>query len=176
MATANSQNTRNAVTSVGSGLQGVQGPIATAIRDSTGNPVTVRGTGPLRAQGPLAGAPRGATLGYNDPPALRRTFDEPEQPRAPFIHPGEVEAEHDDPLTEDGWPTEGYDETSYFPHDGEEEEYNPFEGIQGLEGCSLTGLGSALPKQRTVVTPTERQLAPGERRCSHGPPIQSRHP
>ena len=60
MATANSQNTRNAVTSVGSGLQGVQGPIATAIRDSTGNPVTVRGTGPLRAQGPLAG--------YNDPP------------------------------------------------------------------------------------------------------------
>ena len=28
-----------------------------------------------------------------------------------------------------------------------------------MEGCSLTGLGSALPKQRTVVTPTERQLA-----------------
>ena len=41
----------------------------------------------------------------------------------------------------------------------EKEEYNPFEGIQGLEGCSLTGLGSALPEQRTVVTPTERQLA-----------------
>ena len=107
MATANSQNTRNAVTSVGTGLHGAQDPIATAICDSTGNLVTVRGTGPLRAQGPLAGAPRGATLGYNDPPALRRTFDEPEQPRAPFIHPGEVEAEHDDPLTEDGWPTEG---------------------------------------------------------------------
>ena len=70
-----------------------------------------------------------------------------------------MEAEHYDPLTEDGWPTEGYDETSYFPHEGEEEEYNPFEGIQGLEGCSLTGLSSALPKQRTVVTPTERQLA-----------------
>ena len=69
-----------------------------------------------------------------------------------------MEAEHDDPLTEDGWPTEGYDEASYFLHEGEEEEYIPFEGIQGLEGCSLFGLGSALPKQRTVVTPTERRF------------------
>ena len=33
----------------------------------------------------------------------------------------------------------------------QEERYNPFQGIDGLEGCSLTGLGSALSRQKTLV-------------------------
>ena len=41
----------------------------------------------------------------------------------------------------------------------QDNDYNPFQGRDGLEGCSLTGLGSALSRQRTVVTPSTRQLA-----------------
>ena len=33
------------------------------------------------------------------------------------------------------------------------------QGRDGLEGCSLTGLGSALSSRRTVVTTTSTQLA-----------------
>ena len=43
--------------------------------------------------------------------------------------------------------------------DKREVEYNPFQGRNGLERCSLTGLGSALSRRRTVVTPTSTQLA-----------------
>ena len=39
-----------------------------------------------------------------------------------------------------------------------EVEYNPFQGRDGLEGCSLTGLESALSRRRTVVTPTSTRL------------------
>ena len=45
-----------------------------------------------------------------------------------------------------------------------EEEYNPFQGIEGLDGYSLTGLGSALPRQKVMVTSSSRQLSSrGER-------------
>ena len=43
--------------------------------------------------------------------------------------------------------------------DQHEVEYNPFQGRDYLEGCSLTGLGSALSRRKTVVTPTSTQLA-----------------
>ena len=33
------------------------------------------------------------------------------------------------------------------------EEYSPFQGRDGLEGCSVTDLVSALSRKRTVVTP-----------------------
>ena len=43
--------------------------------------------------------------------------------------------------------------------DQREVEYNPFQDRDGLEGCSMPGLGSALSRRRTVVTPTSTQLA-----------------
>ena len=49
---------------------------------------------------------------------------------------------HEDPVVED-----------------QEEVYNPFQGIQGLDGYCLTGLGSALPRQKVIVTPSVRQMS-----------------
>ena len=43
--------------------------------------------------------------------------------------------------------------------DQHEVEYNSFQGRDYLEGCSLTGLGSALSRGKTVVTPSSTQLA-----------------
>ena len=37
--------------------------------------------------------------------------------------------------------------------------HDPFQGITDLEGCSLAGLGSALPKQRLTVIPLNKELA-----------------
>ena len=49
---------------------------------------------------------------------------------------------HEDPVVED-----------------QEEVCNQFQGIEGLDGYSLTGLSSALPRQKVVVTPLVRQLS-----------------
>ena len=38
----------------------------------------------------------------------------------------------------------------------QEERYNPFQGIDGLERCSLIGLGSALSRQKTLVVPSSQ--------------------
>ena len=40
----------------------------------------------------------------------------------------------------------------------QEQSYNPFQGIDGLEGCSLTGLGSALSRQKTLVVHSSQKL------------------
>ena len=37
--------------------------------------------------------------------------------------------------------------------------HDPFQGITDLEGCSLAGVGSALPRQRLTVTPLNKELA-----------------
>ena len=39
------------------------------------------------------------------------------------------------------------------------ERYNPFQEIDGLEGCSLTGLGSSLSRQNALAVPSSQQLA-----------------
>ena len=38
----------------------------------------------------------------------------------------------------------------------QEERYNPFQRIDGLEGWSLTGLESALSSQKTLVVPSSQ--------------------
>ena len=40
----------------------------------------------------------------------------------------------------------------------QKERYNPFQGNDGLEGCSLTGLGSALSGQKTLVVHSSQKL------------------
>ena len=38
----------------------------------------------------------------------------------------------------------------------QQERYSPFQVIDGLEGCSLTGLVSALSKQKTLLVPSSQ--------------------
>ena len=59
----------------------------------------------------------------------------------------EVQWREDDPIDD------GADQTTA------EEEYNPVQLIEGLEGYSLTSLGSALQRQKVMVTPSSRQLS-----------------
>ena len=40
----------------------------------------------------------------------------------------------------------------------QEERYNPFQGIDDLDGCSLAGLGSALSRQKTLVVRGVRKM------------------
>ena len=158
-------------TTSGTGPSTAQGPLSTT--PGTGPPTVqgpmsyAPGTGPLRAQGPLTDVPR-------DVPATTHHELLTEEPRwahsvvhtgeraLPVGHPVAVGAHviedetlpewHEDPVVED-----------------QEEVYNPFQGIEGLDGYSLTGLGSALLRQKVVVTSSVRQLEASPRRQGDGP-------
>ena len=158
-------------TTSGTGPSTAQGPLSTT--PGTGPPTVqgpmsyAPGTGPLRAQGPLTDVPR-------DVPATTHHELLTEEPRwahsvvhtgeraLPVGHPVAVGAHviedetlpewHEDPVMED-----------------QEEVYNPFQGIEGLDSYSLTGLGSALLRQKVVVTSSVKQLEASPRRQGDGP-------
>ena len=162
------ESVRFAVPSERAGLHGDQAPMFDNLVGSEGN-VTSLGTGLLRAQGPLAGTSRGATLDFSNPPALRRRLTGREQAQAPLFRSSETEVQGEpmsfaaqvlsDLPEEEVWTNDGLEEATYFSPEEPEEEYNPFKGIQDLDGYSLVGLGSALPKVRPTITPSSRQLA-----------------
>ena len=148
-------------TTPGTGPPTAQGPLSTT--PGTGPPTVqgpmsyAPGTGPLRAQGPLTDVPRDVPASTHhelltDEPRWAHSVVHTGGHAFPVGHPVAVRAHviedetlpewHEDPVVED-----------------QEEVYNPFQGIEGLDGYSLTGLGSALPRQKVVVTPSVRQLS-----------------
>ena len=148
-------------TTPGTGPPTAQGPLSTT--PGTGPPTVqgpmsyAPGTGPLRAQGPLTDVPRDVPASTHhelltDEPRWAHSVVHTGGHALPVGHPVAVRAHviedetlpewHEDPVLED-----------------QEEVYNPFQGIEGLDGYGLTGLGSALPKQKVVVTPSVRQLS-----------------
>ena len=129
----------NHVTALGSGSHGARSPPVGVPRDANiTNPILFAEG---HAMAPLALHTGGDSLPVGQPVAVRAHVLEDEDIQA------DVHWREDDPIDD------GADQTTA------EEEYNPFQGIEGLDGYSLTGLGSTLPRQKVMVTPSSRQLS-----------------
>ena len=129
----------NHITALGSESHGAQSPPVGVPRDANFTNPILFAEG--HAMAPLALHTGGDLLPVGQPVAVRAHVLEDENIQA------DVQWREDDPIDD------GADQTTA------EEEYNPFQGIEGLDGYNLTGLGSALPRQKVMVTPSSRQLS-----------------
>ena len=124
---------------------------------TTGQVSQPLGSGALPHQSPLTSAPRGAVVLEGDNRATRvlPAVDSQRQGSGAMRASVEMDGSGDQEVSF----TSLVLDDNAIAEDQREVEYNPSHGRDGLEGCSLTGSGSALSRRRTVVTPTSTQLA-----------------
>ena len=115
------------------------------------------GSGVLPHQSLLTSAPRGAVVLEGDYRATRMlpAVASQRQGLGAMRAPVEMDRSDDQEVSFTGLMLDD----NAMAEDQREVEHNPLQGLDGLEGCSLTSLGSALSRRRTVVTPTRTQLA-----------------